>query len=301
MSTAATQFGCENSVESKAYFLLTVDGDLRVGTLEQQEAGIRAIRQVHSDMGILGRTTWMINEVDFDWTGQHGRSLLEIVDSGECLGVHDHQDTHYAETYSEAVALMGRSRRRLAAFLEATGRSVALPAHRNGCAIQSEPLYQAAIDLGYTIVSDVWPGVRWFARMVRDGPPPNCWRQMGDSDPDAILMDNRLIPLNGAAWRHAAGNWLDFKCREGPLLQVPITSMPLVDRGRMEGAFADSGSTAFLVLDTHPYDMQDPATGEISPDRVSDYRRSLEWVRDRFQATFIRLDQVPELLPGPSG
>jgi len=288
-------------MESKANFLVTVDGDLRVGTLEQQEAGIRAIRQVHSDMGILGRTTWMINEIDFDWTGQHGRALLEIVDSGECLGVHDHQDTHYAETYTKAFDLMGRSRRRLAAFLEATGRSAALTAHRNGCAIQSEPLYQAAIDLGYTIVSDAWPGVRWYARMVRDGLPPSCWRRMGESDPDAILMDNRLVPLSAIPWRHGPCNWLDFESREGPLLQVPITCMPLVDRGRMESAFANSGSTAFLVLDTHPYDMQDPATGEVSPERVSEYRRSLEWVRDRFQPAFIRLDQVPELLPGSSG
>jgi len=65
----------------------------------------------------------------------------------------------------------------------------------------------------------------------------------------------------------------------------------------MTEAAGKSGSTAFLVLDTHPYDMQDPATGEVSPDRVSEYTRSLEWVRDRFQATFIRLDLVPELLP----
>jgi hypothetical protein len=285
----------------KAYFLVTVDGDLRIGTPEQQEVGIRAIRQVHADLGILGRTTWMINEIDFDWTGQHGRALLEIVDSGECLGIHDHQDTHYAETYTKALELMGRSWRRLAAFLEATGRSVPLSAHRNGCAIQSEPLYQAAIDLGYVIVSDVWPGVRWYARMVRDGSGPNPWRRMGEYDPDAILMDNRLVPLAAIPWRHGPSNWLDFENQEGPLLQVPITCAPRVDETRMTEAVANSGSTAFLVLDTHPYDMQDPATGEVSPERVSEYRLSLEWVRDRFQAAFIRLDQVPELLPGSSG
>jgi hypothetical protein len=288
-------------MESKAHFLVTVDGDLRIGTPEQQEAGIRAIRQVHTDLGIMGCTTWMINEIDFDWTGQHAQALFDIVDSGECVGVHDHQDTHYVESYESALALMQDSRRRLMGFLEKSGRRVPLQVHRNGSAIQSEALYRAAVDVGYSLVSDVWPGVRWYGRMVRDGSEPNPWRRMGESDPDAILMDNRLVPLAAIPWRHGPCNWLDFESQGGPLLQVPITCAPWVDETRMTEAASSGGSTAFLVLDTHPYDMQDPATGEVSPERVSEYRRSLEWVRDRFQPAFIRLDQVPELLPGSSG
>jgi len=281
----------------KVYFLVTVDGDLRVGDSAQQNAAIAAIRRVHSGIGVYGCTSWMINEIDFDWTGQHAQALLDIVDSGECVGVHDHQDTHYVESYESALALMQDSRRRLMGFLEKSGRRVPLQVHRNGSAIQSEALYRAAVDVGYSLVSDVWPGVRWYGRMVRDGSGPNPWRRMGESDPDAILMDNRVVPLAAIPWRHGPCNWLDFESQEGPLLQVPITCAPRVDETRMTEAAGKSGSTAFLVLDTHPYDMQDPATGEVSPDRVSEYTRSLEWVRDRFQATFIRLDLVPELLP----
>jgi hypothetical protein len=281
----------------RVFFLVTVDGDLRVGTPDQQRAGVLAMRGVHRQLGLFSRTTWMINELDFHWTQQHPELLLDLVASGECIGVHDHLDTHYAESYALALDLIRQSKSTLEGFYCRAGQLVSVRSHRNGCALQSEAWYRALKDVGYAEVSDVWPGVAWSGRMVCDGPPPNPWRRLEAGDPGAIAMDNLMIPLTALPWRHDPANWLDYHSRSGCFVQVPITSMPLVDRQRFEQA-ADSGQPlVFLLVDTHPYDMQDPSTGDVSPERLQEYKASLEWVRQTFQAELIRLDQVRGLLP----
>jgi hypothetical protein len=114
-------------VTSTVYAIVTVDGDLRVGTPEQQAAAVRAIRQIHAEGGLLGKTSWLINEYDFHWIELHPGLLLELADSGESLGVHDHIDTHYVEAdYAGALALMGDSKGRLEAFFRRAGRRVPL-------------------------------------------------------------------------------------------------------------------------------------------------------------------------------
>lgn len=284
-------------MQRRVFFLVTVDGDLRVGTPAQQEAGIRALREVHRQQGLLGRTTWMINELDFHWTELHAGLLLELVDSGECIGIHDHLDTHYGEAYASGLELMRSSKATLEAFLRNRGRDVSVDAHRNGCAFQSEAWYRAQMELGYRIASDVWPGMAWSGRMVCDGRPPSPWRQLGADEPAAIAMDNQAVPLTALPWRHDPANWLDCDSRGGHFLQVPITSMPLIDRRRFEAAADNGRPQAFLLVDTHPYDMQDPSTGDVSAERVEGYRQSLEWVTETFRAEPIRLDQVEGLMP----
>jgi hypothetical protein len=281
----------------RVYFLVTVDGDLRVGTPAQQAAGVRAMRDVHIQQGFLGRTTWMINESDFHWTEQHPDLLLELVDSGECIGVHDHLETHYAETYAAGLVLMRSSKSMLEAFLSRHGAGGVVDAHRNGCALQSEAWYHAQMELGYRIASDVWPGTVWSGRMVRDGQGANPWRNLGNDGAGAIPMDNEAVPLTALPWRHNSANWLDFSSRRGHFLQVPITSMPLIDRARFRAAVDNGRPLAFLLVDTHPYDMQDPLTGDVSPERVEAYRQSLEWVVKTFRAKPIRLDHVEGLMP----
>jgi hypothetical protein len=282
------------TLADRVYFLVTVDGDLRIGTPEQQIAGILAMRGVHHDLGLYGCTSWMINELDFRWTEVNPHLLLDLVDTGECVGIHDHFDTYFADTYQVASPLAARSKKTLEAFFQANARTVTLNAHRNGCAIQGEAIYRALKDCEYSILSDVRPGVKWFARMLRDGTLPSPWRCLGPDDSQAILMDNSALPLTAVPWRHDVDNWLDTHSDQGPFVQVPINSMPLLDRGRVAEAITGTVSAAFICLDTHPYDLQDPATGEISPERVADFRRSLEWVRETYNPKFIRLDQVPE-------
>lgn len=278
----------------EVYFLVTVDGDLRVGDAAQQRAGVEAMRAIHADLGIVGRTTWFINPVDFDWTGTHSDLLLSLADSGETLGLHDHLDTHYAETYDDILALMARARRLLSDFFAAAGRDVPLLAHRSGCFQQSEAAYRAAQQLGYRWCSDVWPGTALYARMVCDGPMPNPWRRL-DRDEGGILTDNTMIPLNGTPWRHDASNWLEVTSRSGHFLHLPVTCAPVIDWERIYAALSGAGKQAFLVLDTHPYDLQDPTTAAVDPPTVAHFARDLQRVRDELAAEFVRLDQVESL------
>ncbi len=284
----------------KVYFLVTVDGDLRIGAREQQEAAVRAMRDVHASLGLTGRTSWMINEIDFHWTVEHARLLWDLADTGEAIGVHDHLDTHFAETYDQALDLMGRSRRQLGDFFRHAGRDVALSAHRNGCSLQSEASYRAARTLGYSVLSDVRPGLIWHARMVCDRPAPNPWRCLGAEDDGAIRSDNSAVPLAALPWRHDAHNWLDFTSRQGPFLQVSVTCAPFIERPRFEAVVGGGQACAFLVLDTHPYDLQDPATGAVRAERVAEYRQAIEWVRDLWPVVFIRIDQVESVLDSGS-
>ena len=100
----------------KVYFLVTIDGDLRIGTHPQQRDSVKRMREIHDDLGLFGRTTWMINEIDFYWTENYGDLLLDLISTGECIGVHDHLDTHHADSFDEAFALMSRSRAQLENF-----------------------------------------------------------------------------------------------------------------------------------------------------------------------------------------
>jgi len=189
---------------------------------------------------------------------------------------------------------MERSRSRLIAFLSSEDIEPArrLTAHRNGCAMQSEPSYQAAIDLGYSIVSDVRPELVWWARMVSDGDLPSPWRALEEGDPRAVCTDNRKVPLSSLPWRHGAANWLETTSHDGPLTHIPVTCLPWIERERVEASIKGNSEEAFVLLDTHPYDLQDPASGDISEERVGRYRSALEWVIEDYHPTFIRLDQA---------
>ncbi len=275
----------------KIYLLITVDGDLRVGDVAQQRAGVEAMRGIHAELGIIGCTTWFINEMDFKWTERHGDLLLGLADSGETLGLHDHLDTHFAESYEDILTLMTHSRQRVAEFFTNARRQVPLLAHRNGCFQQSEAAYRAVQDLGYEWCSDVWPQTALYARMVCDGKNPNPWRRLGKGE-GGILTDNSMVPLNGTPWRHDAHNWLDYASQRGHFLHVPVTCAPFIEWKRIQAAIDGAGGEAFLVLDTHPYDIQDSSTGTVDLQKVADFTSDLRRARDELDAEFIRLDQV---------
>ena len=284
-------------MKRRVFFLVTVDGDLRLGTPAQQHSAVLAIRDVHRRLGLLGRTSWMINELDFHWTEHHPGLVLELVESGEALGIHDHLETHHAFSHPRAVEMMHRSKSAVEALLLQHGYRKPISMHRNGCAFQNEVWYSAQRELGYQLVSDVWPEKAWSGGMLCDGAPPGAWRSLGPDEPGAIAMDNRGVPLTALPWRHEPANWLDYSSQTGHFLQVPITSMPSVDFRRFEKAAENGQPVAFLVLDTHPYDMQDPSTADVAGDRTDAYRDSLEWVMTAFGAEPIRLDEVEGLLP----
>jgi hypothetical protein len=285
--------------ERVVYCAVTVDGDLRLGGLEQQKAGVRAMRRAHADLGILGTTSWLINEHDFRWSELHPKLLRELAESGDCIGLHDHLDTYYLEHKPPELidAFLASSWRRLHDFYVQSGLDIPILAHRNGCAHQSCEVYRALARMEYTILSDVWPGMKWYSRMVPVEHPLQPWTSLeNEEDPQSVFTDNSQVPLAAVPWRHDTDNWLDITSRSGRFLQAPITCLPWVHQARVQTALANSGRPAFLVIDTHPYNLQDPATGDVSAKLVDDYCNALGWIRDTYKAIFIRLDQIPELL-----
>jgi hypothetical protein len=294
-----TQKRSNNNSEKVVYCVVSVDGDLRVGSQIQQKEGIRAMRQAHAELGILGCTSWVINEHDFRWTEYHPEMLLELAESGECIGVHDHLDTHYLEDKpcDRIYEFLSISWGRLHDFYVRSGLNIPILVHRNGCAQQGREIYRALGLMEYTILSDVWPGMKWYSRMVLTEHPVQHWKSLEDEgNPDTIFTDNSRVPLTAAPWRHDADNWLDVNSRSGRFLQVPITCLPWVDQVRVQVAVENSGQHAFLVIDTHPYNLQNSETGDVSAGLVKDYSNTLEWIRDTYHAIFIRIDQIPGLM-----
>jgi hypothetical protein len=287
-----------NNLAQQVYCAVSVDGDLRVGSLDQQKEAIHAMRLAHASLGILGNTSWLINEHDFHWTELHPNFLHELAESDECIGVHDHLDTHHLENASceRIMEFFSSSRRRLEDFYRSTSKEVSIVLHRNGGAQQGREIYRALDRMPYTIVSDVWPGMRWFTRMVPIEHPVQPWKALDrPEDPEAIFTDNSQVPLVAVPWRHDPDNWLDIHSKIGRFLQVPITCLPWVDRTRVQTAIENSGCQAFLVIDTHPYNLQNPKSGDVSAELVEKYYDALVWIRETYHAGFVRLDQIPQL------
>jgi hypothetical protein len=151
-------------------------------------------------------------------------------------------------------------------------------------------LLPGSIDLGYSLVSDVRPELAWSARMVeQDGQ----WVCLDEADSRSVFNDNRCVPLGSKPWYHSANNWMAYTNTEGPLLQVPVTSMPGVEPVRISTAVQQSRDQAFIVIDTHPYDLQDRNSSEVSTEQLVCYQQSLLWIIESFTPTFIRIDQLP--------
>lgn len=277
-------------MDKRVVFLATVDGDLRVGNLVQQKQAVRRLSALFDELGLRGCVTWFVNENDFHWTAAHGDLLLEIVARGDALGIHDHFDTHDAQTYQQALALASRSLQRVKDFCHRAGLSVEVIAHRNGCFLQSQAYYRVLRALGYRVVSDIWPGQRWCGRMIRAQEAPQKWIVQQDS---AFACDHSGVPLAADLWWHDQDNWFPPGARAGAFLQVPVISAPYIEPDRMAEAVAGtSGSTAYLTWDTHPYNIQHELTGEIDEGMVTAIGDRLAEVRQRFGPEFIHVNHL---------
>ncbi len=288
-----------DSVEKEVFCAVSVDGDLRVGDLEQQRVAVRAMRRVYAELDILGTTSWLINEHDFNWTRNHEELLLELAESHECIGLHDHLDSHYLENESHVkiFEFLSSSRSRLDDFYHRAGLEIPIVVHRNGGAQQGREIYRALELMNYAIVSDVWPGMKWYTRTIPSEHPVQHWTSLENpEDPRSILTDNSQVPLIAVPWRHDPENWLDTDSRSGCFLQLPITCLPWVDQARIRTAVKNSGRQVFLVIDTHPYNLQDPSNGRVVPALVDEYCASIRWIRETYHAAFIRMDHIPDLI-----
>ena len=168
--------------EKQIYLLVTVDGDLRIGGLKEREAAVKRIRQIHEDLGLIGHTTWFLNEYDFKWTKYHPKLILNLVETGDLIGIHDHFDTHYAAD-SEMIRMIATSSyEAISDFFEKYGIKRTIHAHRNGCVHQSKEIYHILRMLGYDILSDVWPEQKWKTRIIASGNGIYPWREIPENE-----------------------------------------------------------------------------------------------------------------------
>ncbi|HOL66345.1 MAG TPA: hypothetical protein PKX93_02680, partial [bacterium] len=162
---------------SKRLFLITVDCDLRVDATGLRQETLEQLLAVFDGSGVSGHVTWFLNENDFQLTRYHKSFLDEAIRRGDTLGLHDHLDKMKRPLNKETVKQYCQaSKRRVEDFLKKrkVGRKILF--HRNGCFLQEATVYAALRELGYTVCSDIYPGM---AGLDHHG---------------NIAYDNRLIP-----------------------------------------------------------------------------------------------------------
>lgn len=278
------------------YYLFTVDGDLRIGDVEQQRAAIESLLRLLYEEGLAGEATWFINENDFAWTENHPSSLTEIVERGDAVGLHDHFDTHCIETYEDALPFAQRALQRLRRFLGDMDAGVEVLAHRSGCLHQRLPFYQVVRHLGYRIVSDVWPGMVWRGRMVPHRHRPFRWVEESEGAP---LTENREVPLNGGWWRHDEGNWSDYRSEEGAFIQIPVVSFLLWNHyeqyERLKAAYMAAPEEVVLCSDIHPYDIQSDLTGAVDENALGLLRDTLRQIKADFSPQFMNVVRFAQM------
>lgn len=278
-------------------FLVTVDCDLRVDDVAVRQAGLDALLGVFADAGVAGHVTWFINESDFRPTELHEGFLHEIVARGDTLGVHDHLEPFRAKSADvsleydarSVLAYCGAARDRLAAWLDAHGYDTPIVAHRNGCLAQAPQIYEALAELGYTVLSDVWP------------------RHRGNDRRGRAAHDNTGIPLGIGPYRHDVENFQDYASRAGRFLQVPVAEMFLgpfrfetlqrwLDASEQQGV-----DPAVFTWCLHPYEVINDARDAPSPGMLGVLRDHLDRCRSEYAMEFASMGELARLLAeGPA-
>jgi hypothetical protein len=112
-----------------------------------------------------------------------------------------------------------------------------------GCLYQRPECYRALGRLGYTVVSEVYPGYT-----------------MPDHAKD-VSFDNLQVPAAVGPWRHDSENFLDHRSRTGQFLHLPVFHMFTRDVPfkKLEQwiEIAESGGRAAIpfVWIFHPYEI----------------------------------------------
>ncbi|MGD9497478.1 MAG: hypothetical protein AB7Y46_14350 [Armatimonadota bacterium] len=276
----------------RTLFLVTVDCDLRTDHMGARQAALQALLDVFADEGLAGQVTWFLNENDFCLTEHQEAFLHEAVTRGDGIGIHDHLEAlnlaasegapHYRA--SSVLAYCRASREGVARWLERNGYAGEIRAHRNGCLTQAMGIYEALGELGYTVLSDVWPRHR---STDRRGHP---------------AQDNTALPLGIGAYRHDAHNFSDFASTSGRFLQVPVAAVFLgsFEPGMLErwlGAAEQQGAEpAVFTWCLHPYEVLNDNLDAVSPGMVEVLRDHLRRIRAGYEVEFARLTQLEEIV-----
>jgi len=287
------------------YFLMTVDGDLRNGSISQRERAIRALLKLFDSEGMAGKVTWYINENDFEWTKNHPEVVLSIVERRDALGIHDHFDTQNIIDFGEALRFCKESYSKVMKFLKHRDKDKDYPqgilAHRSGSLYQKATFYKARKEIGYRILSDVWPEKKSEGRVVLDTSYSSLMTHKKVFD--GTMTDNTHIPLEVRPWRHDVDNWLDYKSTTGFFLQIPVTCMTIyLDFERLRRVYRShqEGMLSSLTWDIQPYEIQESEYGGLMQEKLEVVQDSIRRVKDEFDPTFINIYDFAKILPTTS-
>jgi hypothetical protein len=263
------------------FLSVTVDCDLRCDEVSLRQESLDTLLGVFANVGAAGHTTWFVNENDFCVTKYHGSFLSKAIQRGDSLGLHDHFES-FRGRYERA-PIRAFCRRSLASFQEwlvRYGHDSEVLLHRNGCLVQRPAVYAALKDLGYRVVSEVWPG---HTRPDRDGYP---------------AFDNRSVPPGIMPYRHDEGNFDEYRSGEGWFLHFPVTHMGMADLDFAQMAhwlklFADrSVNPGVLVWLFHPYEILNESRTAISRERVRTLESHLERCRADLGLAFANVEEA---------
>ncbi|MBI3944483.1 MAG: hypothetical protein HY321_01040 [Armatimonadetes bacterium] len=268
--------------------LITVDCDLRTGDVAARQGVLDALLAVFAEKGAAGHTTWFLNENDFAITKNHQGFLHEALRRGDAIGIHDHIDFldgrwEYAPIYDFCL----RSRDTVQAWLRAHGYPDALPYHRAGCLFQHPAQYEVLRDLGYTLLSDLYPG---------DKSPNHTGH---------LSYDNREVPVGISPYRHDPENFADYKSRRGRFLHVPVAHMYIFLEHRFLGGFIGDTVARWLKASEtrgvacapmawcfHPYEILTRERTSVSTELVRSLGEKLDELTREFGVEFASLAEV---------
>ena len=273
------------------HLVITVDCDLRSDTVEVRQQTLDILLGIFEDGGASGKVTWFLNENHFFITDNHESFLREAARRGDTIGVHDHVDFLGGKQREAAIhSYCDRSLKVVKRWLKANGFSDHVPYHRMGCLYQREECYRALAQLGYTVVSDTYPGYK-----------------LGDHSGDASF-DNRDMPDGTVPYRHGPAGFADCNSSSGQFLHFPVFHMFLydLDFGKLARCI-DVGEEAGhdhmpFVWCFHPYELcfrdEGSARNRLDPDMVQGLRDNIRRFQEEYGLQPSNLATCAEIFGG---
>jgi len=248
-----------------------------------RQAALDVLLEIFGKTGAAGRVTWFLNEHDFRLTENHPSFLSEAVRRGDVLGVHDHVDFLKGKD-SEVVVydFCAKSFAAVRQWLRQHGGGEDVTWHRWGCLYQRAECYRAIARLGYTVVSDAYPGQKEM-------------NHAGEVSCDCREMPGAIPP-----WRHDAENFGDYRSRTGQFLHLPLFQMYIhnVDYGKLEQWVAlgkEEGRPIPFVWCFHPYEICVKDKARLDEARIKMFEETVRRLLGQYQlepANFKTLETV---------
>ncbi len=297
----------------KNLLLVTVDCDLRCNNIDLRQKSLDKLLEVFAEVKATGHITWFLNENDFVLTKKHQSFLIEAIQRGDTLGLHDHFELFKGQ-YEQLSILefCRRSKGTLQEWLAKNGHNDEIIFHRNGALTQHPVIYAVLKELGYKVVSDVYPGHNGADLVKHPNPVESAVLKEleykvvsdvypGHSGADLVkhpFFNNRSMPPGIMPYRHDEENFQDYRCSKGNFLQIPIMHMGMADLDFIQmdhwlKLFANqSVESGVLLWLFHPYEILDDVRTKISIERLQILRSHLNKCRTEFKLNFTNMEEL---------